>query len=118
VRVAQLPEQLRVAEHLRLHARGHAEEVAHRRVADAALGHGEQLPRRQVAPHPGAGERGEVRLERLGVRARHPGVGLAAVARGEPHPLGHHARGVGAVQPRETLLREVEAFRVATSACR
>jgi hypothetical protein len=56
VRVAELAEELRVAEHLRLDAGGHAQQVPHRPVAGAPAGGGEQVARGRVVAHPRAGE--------------------------------------------------------------
>jgi hypothetical protein len=56
VRVAELAEELRVAEHLRLDAGGHAQQVTHRPVAGSAAGGGEQVARGRVVAHPRAGE--------------------------------------------------------------
>jgi hypothetical protein len=115
VRLAQLAQQLRVAEHLRLDPRGDAEEVVHRLDAAPAARDGEQLPRAGGAPHPRARERRGVRLERARRRLRHPRVQLAAVAGAEAEPLRPDAvggRGAGGrpVERRQTLGRQVEAL--------
>ena len=83
VRLADLPEDLRLAEDHRVEARGDAEEVPHRRVAAAREG---RLPEERVVHAVEAREEPRERVE--AVLAVRQAVDLGAVARGDDRALG------------------------------